>query len=109
MRGITVILLDKVQSGTDRLGNPIYTETETPVDNVLVAPATNDDMTQSIQLHGKMAIYTIAIPKGDTHDWQDKRVKFFGETWQIFGYPRTGIDELIPLDWNTQWKVERYG
>lgn len=109
MKGITVTLINLVESGTDELGNPVYEEQETTVDNVLVAPATEDDVVSSTQLYGKQAIYTIAIPKGDTHTWQDQKVCFFDETWQIFGYPRTGIDDLIPLAWNTQWKVERYG
>lgn len=109
MRGITVTLINQVQTGTDRLGNPIYEDQETQVENVLVAPALEDDIVSAVQLYGKQAVYTIAIPKGDTHIWQDQKVRFFGETWQIFGYPRTGIEALIPLSWNTQWKVERYG
>lgn len=109
MHGITVYLINEIQTGEDRLGNPIMEETETAVDNVLVAPATVDDVTSSLQLFGKKAEYTIAIPKGDTHVWQDQKVRFFGATWRIFGYPKEGIEHLIPLAWNTQWRVERYG
>ena len=109
MKGITVTLINEVEIGEDRLGNPVYEDVETEVENVLVAPASVDDITSSIQLHGKQAVYTIAIPKGDAHVWQDQRVRFFNETWRVFGFPQTGIDALIPLDWNTKWKVVRYG
>ena len=109
IKGITVTLINKVRIGEDRLGNPIWEEQETEVENVLVAPASVDDVTSSIQFHGKKAVYTIAIPKGDKHNWQDQKVRFFGDVWQIFGYPQTGIDKNIPLDWNTKWMVEKYG
>ena len=109
IRGITVILLDKAQTGTDPFGAPVYSETEIPVDNVLVAPSTVDDITSTEQLYGKKAVYTLAVPKGDAHTWQDRKVRFFGETWHVIGYPQEGIEENIPLGWNAKWTVERYG
>ena len=62
-----------------------------------------------MNLTGKKAVYTLAIPKGDTHDWEDKEVKFFGKRWRTFGIPLEGIEQLIPLDWNKKVMVERYG
>lgn len=50
----------------------------------------------------------MAIPKGDEHDWKDKRVSFFGEDWHTFGIPLIGIECDIPLDWNMKVMVERY-
>lgn len=107
--GIPVVLINQTESGADPFGAPVYTETMTTVDNVLVAPASVDDITSSVELYGKKAIYTIAIPKGDTHDWQDQIVEFFGHRWRVFGYPEEGIEANIPLSWNQKWKVERYG
>ncbi|WCZ54960.1 hypothetical protein [Latilactobacillus phage TMW 1.1365 P1] len=78
------------------------------MDNVLVAPASADDITNQLNLTGRKAIYTLAIPKGDTHDWENKPVEFFGQRWKVFGIPLEGIDELIPLDWNKKVTVERY-
>ena len=60
-------------------------------------------------LTGKKAVYNIAIPKGDQHIWEDNRVDFFGESWHVLSFPQQGIDEMIPLDWNQKWMVERYG
>lgn len=108
IRGITVTLYDKTQVGTDILNKPIYTETAVRVDNVLVAPATHEENLDTIDLYDRGAVYTLAIPKGDTHDWTDKRVSFFGEDWHTFGIPLEGIECDIPLDWNKKVMVERY-
>ena len=109
IKGITVVLVSKVQTGTDPFNRPIYEYMETNVDNVLVCPASTDDIVTSQDLTGKKAVYTIAIPKGDVHDWVDAKVKFFGQEWHTLGYPIEGIEANIPLDWNKKVMVERYG
>ena len=108
IKGITVILVDKISDGVDPFGTSIYRDSEIPVDNVLVTPSTTDDMVNQLNLTGKKAVYTLAIPKGDEHDWEDKEVRFFGQTWRTFGFVTQGIDHLIPLDWNKKVMVERY-
>lgn len=108
IKGITVILVDKIRDSVDPFGAPIYQDAEIPVDNVLVTPSTTDDMVNQLNLTGKKAVYTLAIPKGDEHDWEDKEVRFFGQTWRTFGFVTQGIDHLIPLDWNKKVMVERY-
>lgn len=109
IKGIPVILMEKVQTGSDPFGSPIYDFAEQTIDNVLVAPASTDDIVNSQDLYGKKAVYTLAIPKGDTHNWIDTKVKFFNQEWKTFGFPLEGIDENIPLDWNKKVMVERYG
>lgn len=108
IKGITVTLYEETQSGTDGFGRPIYTETAVAVDNVLVAPASTSETLDTVNLTGKKAVYTLGIPKGDTHNWKDKKVEFFGETFRTFGEPLKGIEEMIPLEWNTKIQVERY-
>lgn len=110
IKGITVTLINKVETGRDPFNAPVYSEVRTPVDNVLVAPVNRSEHIESMErLFAKRAVYDIAIPKGDTHVWQDQVVEFFGERWRVFGFPQTGIEANIPLDWNTKWTVERYG
>lgn len=109
IKGIPVILIEKAQTGTDPFGAPIYEETEVIVDNVLVSPSSTDDIVNSQDLFGKKAVYTLAIPKGDVHNWIDTKVNFFGQEWKTFGFPIEGIEENIPLDWNMKVMVERYG
>lgn len=108
IRGITVTLYKETQSGTDGFGRPVYTETPIEVNNVLVAPASTSETLDTVNLTGKKAVYTLAIPKGDTHDWKDKKVEFFGEMFKTFGEPLQGIEDMIPLEWNTKIQVERY-
>ena len=76
IKGITVVLIDKEKIGTDKFNRPIYKEKEISVDNVLVAPSNNEDITTSVDLTGKKAVYTLAIPKKDDHIWKNKKVIF---------------------------------
>ncbi len=108
MKGITVTLYEETVTGTDRIGMPVITETPVGVDNVLVAPTSSEDLISDLNLYGKKSVYTLAIPKGDTHDWNNKKVEFFGQQFRTFDAPVKGIDGLIPLDWNMKVKVERY-
>lgn len=108
IKGITIKLVDKIEKGEDPLGNPIFEDVEIDVENVLVSPTSSDDIVNQINLTGRKAIYTLAIPKGDNHDWENKEVEFFGKRWRTFGIPLEGIESLIPLDWNKKVMVERY-
>ena len=109
MKGITITLYNRTQTGTDALNHPVYTETATTVSNVLVAPVSATEATDTYNLTGRRAEYQLAIPKGDTHDWTaGKKVSFFGKDWRIIAMPEEGIDKLIPLSWNKKIKVERY-
>lgn len=109
LKGITITLVDKIQTGEDDFGAIVYDDVEISVDNVLVAPTSSDDIVNQMSLTGKKAVYTLAIPKGDTHDWEDKEVIFFNRKWRTFGIPLEGIEDMIPLDWNKKVMVERYG
>ena len=62
-----------------------------------------------MNLHGKRAVYTLAIPKGDSNTWEDTTVEFWGSKWKTIGIPLEGIEENIPLNWNKKVLVERYG
>ena len=109
IKGITITLIETVEKGRDDFGHPIFEEVEIKVDNVLISPTSTDDVTTQMNLTGRKAEYTLAIPKGDTHDWENKEVLFFGKRWKTFGIPLEAIEEMIPLSWNKKVMVERYG
>lgn len=109
IKGRTIILLAKTQTGVDAFNRPVYTETPTEVENVLIAPLSDQEVLETLNLTGRKAVYQLGIPKGDSHEWENQRVQFFGETWSVIGIPTEGQDELIPLEWNKKVKVERYG
>lgn len=108
IKGITVNLINLVETGVDGFNRPIYEEHSTLVENVLVYPSSSDDVIEQLNLTGKRAVYTLGIPKGDTHAWQDQYVEFFGKRWHVFTIPTMGIEENIPLSWNTKVMVELY-
>lgn len=108
IKGITVTLINKKEIGKDPFDKPIYEDVEIEVENVLVSPTSSEEVLNRQNLTGRTAVYTIAIPKGDTNTWENQEVRFFGERWRVFGILLQGIEELIPLDWNKKVTVERY-
>lgn len=70
---------------------------------------TAEDLVNELQLYGKRLAYTLALPKGDAHDWHDVTVEFFGQRFRTYGDVTEGIETMIPLHWNKKVKVERYG
>lgn len=109
IQGASVILYVKTPGAPDALNNPTYTETPVQVDNVVIGQPTTDDITTSINLYGKRVEYMLGIPKGDTHDWENTTVEFFGRTYRTFGHEILGIEANVPLSWHKKIRVERYG
>lgn len=108
IKGITVTLYQTVKTGSDRFGADIFEEQAAQVEDVLVSPASADDVINSVQLEGKKAVYLLGIPKGDTHEWEDKTIEFFGKKFRSFGPVQEGIEELVPTRWHKKVTVERY-
>lgn len=109
MKGITVILYSRTQTGTDALNHPVYAEVPVSVENVLVAPVSSAEVLDTYNLTGRKAVYQLAIPKWDTNKWTaGSRVSFFGQDWRIIEIHQEGIESLIPLAWNKKVRVERY-
>lgn len=109
IRGTTILLYERTQTGVDAFNCPVYAENPVEVGNVLICPASTDDIVGDTQLHGKHAVYELCIPKDDTHVWEDRTVEFFSKKWRTFGIPQQWIPENLPHDWNMRVKVERYG
>ena len=108
MKGTTIKLSVKTQTGTDPFGAPIYTTTWEDVADVLVGSPSTDDIKQSIELFGKKIEYMLGIPKGDTHDWVDADLKIWGQRYKTFGFPITGEQANIPLRWGQNVRVSRF-
>lgn len=108
IHGIPITLIDKQVVSVDPFGSPVVKDVEITIDNVIVAPATTEDVTSQMSVTGKKISYTLGIPKGDNNDWENKEVRFFGKRWKTVGIPLEGIESMIPLDWNKKVMVERY-
>lgn len=112
LHGISITLVVKTQDGTDPFGRPVWKESQTPVDNVLVGQPTAEDINSALQLYGKHVRYMLGIPKGDENVWEDTDVILpapFAGRYHTIGFPVAGIEDLIPLAWNKKIAVEAYG
>lgn len=107
IKSITVILYGQTAIGADAFGEPIAAEAPVQVPGVLVCPAANDAIITDLQIYGKRTAYELCIPKGDTHNWEDKDVAFFGKRFHVFSPEIEYIDANVPLCWNKKVKVER--
>ena len=108
MTGAPVILHIRTRTGTDGFNRPIYSETTETVANILIGQPTTEDISSSIELYGKHTEYMLGIPKGDTHNWEDTTVEFFGRRWRTFGTTIEGIEANIPTPWHKKVRVCRY-
>lgn len=82
-------------------------ETYETVSNVLVGNPVTSGTADLSENSGIMQTYTLAIPKGDTHNWVNRIVEFFGQKFRTVGIPLQGIEENIPLAWHKQVSVQK--
>ena len=108
IQGISVTLTERTRTGVNEINEPVYEETEVTVENVLVGSPKTDETNDALKLYGKTLAYMLHIPKGDTHNWENAVVTFYGRTFRTFGLPMTLIKENIPeaIPWNTRIQVE---
>ena len=111
LKGETVYLHVKTPAGKDAFNRQIYNTERVAVHDVLIAPVAQDAgvLLSEMAISTKGARYQLGIPKGDTHDWEDCTVEFWGQTWKSVGFSTAGMDHQIPLRWNRKVMVERYG
>ncbi len=112
LKGITIKLYEKQQTGTDSLNKPVYEEVPVDIENVLVGLPTETEVLNTLNLYGKKVVYTLAIPKGDTHEWEDRKIELpepFAGIYHTAGPVIAGIEAMVPGPWNKQIKVGKYG
>lgn len=109
IKGIDIELLIPGGSIYDQLGNPIKTYRSEILHDVLIGEPSADEITDEYNRSGKRLAYTLAISKGDTHDFENCKVRFFGQEFYVTGYPTEGIEANIPLKWNKKVRVTRDG
>lgn len=108
IHGIDVTLYIETPVGVDEFDREIKSEEAVIVHNVLVGQPTAKEVSDELDLTGRRAQYTLSIPKGDTHEWENKKVEFFGKTFRTIGSVTQYIEDLVPGDWNKRIMVESY-
>ena len=106
MHGITVQLEVLTATGKNEVGETVYTSDFVDVPDVLVGQPTEREIVDSTNLEGRKATYILGIPKGDAHEWTNRKVRFFGAEFRTIGAPIEGINDLMPLRWNKKVRVE---
>lgn len=106
LKGITIILYEETQSGTDFFNRPTTEETPVEVRNVIVGRPSEQEIIDTLNLTGRKLEYVLGIPKGDTNDWTDKRVHFFDQDFRTIGAPIQGIEAMVPLEWHKLVRCE---
>ena len=110
MKGVTVTLIYKTQTGKDEFGQPVYEEVSISVNDVLIGEPSTEDIQNAITVYVKRIAYTLAIPKGDVNVWYKAKVVLpapWNETFNVIGDAIMGIEENIPLRWNKKVHIER--
>ena len=73
----------------------LYGTTNITVSNVLIGEPSADGKT-----------FTLGIPKGDSNEWADRKIGFFGRIFRSIGFPAQGIEANIPLSWHKKVQAE---
>ena len=107
IRGETVQVALRVDGGTDRLGNPTVAYADpVPVRNVLVAPATMDEVAAT-RPDGIVATYTLHFPRGYRADLRGAIVTVRGDEYRVAGDPAPYTEADVPGEWSMPVTVGR--
>ncbi|MGO1319928.1 MAG: hypothetical protein ACTII7_07775 [Galactobacter sp.] len=107
IKGETVTVLTRERTGTLPGNTPEYTDVETTVDNVLVAPGALSDVTGSIRPDGVKVAWELHFPKTFTGSLRGARVKVRGgPAVPVVGDPHPYTDANTPGAWNRPVRLE---
>lgn len=107
--GETITLIPQVEGPVDALGETTKADgMPISIENVLISPVTSSEVLDTLNLSGRKAVCVLAIPKGDTNEWEDQFVSFWGHRWRVVGFVIQSMEHLTPLSWNKKVTVERY-
>ncbi|NMM96290.1 phage protein [Bifidobacterium sp. DSM 109960] len=102
IRGMTVTIIGRTQSGLDPGGDPIWTETEERVDGVLIQDGTQANGTASTSPEGISVDRTIHMPRSwPYHSLRGSRIRLpDGVEYTVIGDPLPYDGGLAPTRWN---------
>ena len=110
MRGIVgeeVTVLRPSSDSADPFRSPVRTWAPETVDNVLVAPGTSPDETDSNRPDGVRVVFTLHFPKAYTASLRGCRVIVAGDEYEVVGDPQAYEEWNTPGPWNRPVEVSR--
>lgn len=108
IHGETVTLIRPVDAGLDVFGDELTGwQPGVPVGNVLVAPASTDDLNGSLRRDGDRDALTLHFPKTFSGSLRGCRVIVRGVTYRVVGDPQRYTAAMTPGAWDLPVSVER--
>ena len=108
IRGETVTVITRGVIGRDPLNNPIYGDTETSVEDVLVAPGPRTDVIESNRPDGVEVQWTLHLPKTFVGSLRGASIKVRGgDPLAVIGDPQPFTDANTPGRCNRPVEVQR--
>lgn len=108
IRGETVTLISPAAPGVDAFGDELTGwQPGVSVGNVLVAPASTDDLAGSLRRDGDRDALTLHFPKTFSGSLRGCRVIVRGVTYRVVGDPQRYTTAMTPGAWDLPVTVER--
>lgn len=108
IKGETVVVHRREQTGVDPGNNPIYESTETEVEDVIVAPGPRSDVEESTRPDGIEVSWTLHFPKSWTDSLRGAEISVRGGPRSpVVGDPRPYTNANTPGRWNRPVELER--
>lgn len=105
LTGETVTVISKT-IGYDENMDVVETTQQTQVDNVLVAPGSTADVTDTTRPYGTRASFTLGFPKTFNQPLRGCSVEVRGNTYQVIGDPHPNTESNCPTQWWYTAEVE---
>lgn len=107
MKGETVVVLRREQTGTDAFNEPVYEWTETAVEDVLTSPGPRSDLDDSNRPDGVLVAWTCHFPKAFTGSLRGAQIKVRADVPRaVIGDPQPYMDANTPGRWNRPVELE---
>lgn len=97
--GETVYVEDRVRVGENDYKEPVYEVSERAVSDVLIAAGPTSDLADPNRPEGASVAYTLYFPKTFDESLRGRRVKVYGEWFDVIGDPRPWRNPSTPTDW----------
>lgn len=100
MKGESVTVISRVETGRDPGNAPIYGDVETIVDDVLVAPGPRSDVIESNRPEGVKIAWTLHFPKTFSGSLRGARISVRGQkALSVVGDPQPYTAANTPTRW----------
>lgn len=107
MKGETVTVLTRTQTGVDEGNNPTYEQSARNVSDVLVSPSDNADSSDAIRPDGVEIVLTALFPRTYAGSLRGSDVRVRGDLYHVVGDPIAVDGGMRPTRWNRTVNLSR--